>query len=138
MTMFTTEAAVRLKFQVNDTAWAPAALVNDSIANAHAEILRRLDPATPVEPPAEALMLGETWLAGAHLLRSLASKDAVQQKDVVVGGQRIETGKRFAALIALSERAEREAWAALEPFLLAVPAERLAAVTESTPVLGRE
>ena len=136
MTMFTTEAAVRLKFQINDTVWAPAALINDSIANAHAEILRRLDPATPVEPPPEALALGETWLAGAHLLRSLASKDAAQQKDVVVGGQRIETGQRFAALVALSERAEREAWAALETYLRPVPVEQVAAVTESIPVLG--
>ena len=138
MANFTTEAAVRLKFQVNDTAWAPSSLVTASIDDAHDAILRGLDPGVDTESPEDGLVLGETLLAGAHLLRSLASKDAVQQKEVTVAGQHIATGKRFASLMALGARVEEEAWRTLEPYLRGRDGITLAVLTDSTPVLGEE
>jgi len=136
MSFFTTEAAVRLKFQVSDASWASPTLVEESIAHAHMEILPALNVSTPLEPPPAEVALGETLLAGAHLLRSLASGEGSRQKEVVIGGQRIDMGKRFAALIALSERAEAEAWHALTPYLAAEPSQAMARATDSTPVLG--
>lgn len=136
MANFTTESAVRLKFQANDTTWAPSGLVVASITDAHDEIMRWLDPSVNIQSPEEGLVLGETLLAGAHLLRSLASKDAVLQKDVMIGGQRVETGKRFAALMALSAKVEEAAWQTLEPYLRDREGTVLAAVTDSAPVLG--
>ncbi len=136
MAAFTTEDAVRLAFQVNDSGWTPTALVLSSIDEAHEAILRRLDPAADTQSPAAGLVRGETLLAGACLLRSLASKDAVLQKDIVIGGQRIETGQRFAALMALSAKVEEDAWQTLEPFLLGPAGRCPASVTGTVPVLG--
>jgi hypothetical protein len=79
---------------------------------------------------------GETLLAGAAVLRGLASKDAAEYVQITLGGQRIDTGQRFATLITLAERTEEQAWETLSPYL-AVPAGRnVADVTDSTPVLG--
>ena len=96
--------------------------------------MRRLDAGVNTETPEDGLVLGETLLAGAHLLRSLASKDAVLQKDVMVGGQRVETGKRFVSLMTLSDKVEEAAWEALEPYLRRVEAEAPAAVTDTNRV----
>ena len=82
--------------------------------------------------------MGETLLAGAHVLRSLASSDAAGQKHLVVGGQRIEEGTRFQSLRAMAEHAARRAWQVLEPYVLAWPAGCVADVTDTTPVLGEE
>ena len=138
MPNFTTEAEVRLAFQVADTALVTPGLVNQAIANAHAELLQRLDPAFDTDPPDTVLILGETLLSGAHLFRSLAARDAFEQTAIAIGGQRIEPGQRFAALTAMSEQAERLAWQALAPFLKRVPARQLLDATETQPVLGRE
>ena len=137
MAVFTTEEAVRLKFQVNDTGWVPAALVAACINGAHEEILRRLDPALDPDDPEDALVLGETLLAGARLLESLASKDAVKQEEVVVGGQHIETGKRFASLMAMASKVEKEAWYVLEPYLASQPDQSVGQVTDTMPVIGQ-
>ena len=138
MANFTTEAAVRLKLQVNDTVWVLSALVTSSIGDAHEAILRRLDPSVDTESPEDELILGETLLAGAYLLYSLASKDAVEQKQVTVGGQRVETGKRFDALESVAKLTETQAWDTLAPYLAAQPETALAGVTDSVPVLGEE
>lgn len=136
MAGFTTEEAVRRKFQIEDVSLASQALILGSIEDAHEEILRRLDPAADIETPDAGLILGETLLAGARLLGSLASRDAVLQRDITVGGQRIEAGKRFASLIALSEKAEEQAWETLEPYLSARPSAPSGGVTDTVPVLG--
>jgi len=138
MANFATEADVRLKFQLNDTTLAPPALLAGSIGDAHGELLRRLAPEFDTTPPEDAVVLGETLLAGAHVLRSLASKDAFEQKDIVVGGQRIEAGKRFSSLMTMASLATDEAWRILAPYLVDQPARPPVGVTDTVAVLGEE
>ena len=138
MAAFSTEEAVRLRFQVSDAVSVPSALVTASIDDAHLAILERLDPGVDTQTPPEGLVLGETLLAGARLLRSLASKQAVSHKTLMVGGQRIDVGNRFVSLMALSKTGEQEAWDTLEPFLEAPARSGGIGVTDSTPVLGQE
>jgi hypothetical protein len=138
MADFTTEADVRLKFQLVDTTLVPTTLIEAAIDDAHEEVLRYLDSSVDTEPPDEALVLGETLLAGVHLFRSLASKDAFDQKHVSIGGQRLEGGGRFAALTAIAERTEVQAWYMLEPYLEELPPRKCAGVTATEPVLGDE
>ena len=132
---FTTESEVRLKFQVDDLSIAPATLVLQSIDDAHAQILRYLDPAIDIDPVPVPLALGETLLAGAHLLRSLASRDAIYQKHITIGGQRIEPGKRFAALLALAAKTEAQAWRELAPYLAQKAGMEPASTTDTVSVL---
>lgn len=134
---FTTESAVREKFQLNDTTAAPAALLSRSIDDAHTQILSALDPGTDTELPPAGLIQGETLLAGVLLLRSLASANAADHVVVTIGGQRVERGQRFAALIALSDQTEREAWALLSPYLLGARTEVML-MSATSPVLGDE
>ena len=136
MAAFTNVDLVRQKFQLADETVVPTALVQAAIDDAHTVVLRYLAPEYEGGATPAGLVVGETELAGAHLLRSLASGDAFKQKHLSLGGQKIEEGKRFSALMTLAERAEEAAWAALDPFLEARPATVLGRVTDSTPVLG--
>ncbi len=138
MANFTTESVVRTKFQVEDSTLVPSSLVTASIDDAHDELMRFLDPEVDTGNPEDGLVLGETLLAGAHLFRSLASKDAFDQKHVSIGGQDIAEGDRFAALTETADKAETQAWAMLEPYLAAAPTRTPADTTESTEVLGEE
>lgn len=138
MANFTTEAEVREKFQLTDTTLVPSSLVTSSIDDAHTEVLRHLDPQYDTGSPEDALVLGETLLAGSHLMQSLASKEAFTQKHVTVGGSRLEPGKRFEALTSASSTARDQAWQALEPYLSERSSRQVAEVTETTPVLGEE
>jgi len=138
MANFSTEADVRLRFQLNDTAAVSSALVNASIDDAHTELLRFLDPVFDVPVPEDAVVMGETLLAGAYVFRSLASKEAYDEKQVSIGGQRIEAGKRFSALMAIGSLAEETAWYILEPYVEARPCVSLADVTDTVAVLGEE
>lgn len=136
MAYFATEESVRNKFQLTDTTLVPSSIVVDSIDEAHAEVLRYLDPAFDVSPAAAGLALGETLLAGACLLRSIAAKEAFDQKQVRVGGQQIDEGNRFESLLALAALTEERAWRTLDPFLIGRPARIVASSADSTPVLG--
>ncbi|HNV20319.1 MAG TPA: hypothetical protein PKM22_01640 [Candidatus Hydrogenedentes bacterium] len=136
MPSFTTESMVRLRFQLQDTASVPADLVEAAIDDAHAELLARLGPAYADPPWPQALVLGETLLAGANVYRALAAKDAHDQKHVVVGGQRVEGGQRFGALTAVARTTRAAAWRLLAPFLRDHPPHAPAAITDSIPVLG--
>jgi hypothetical protein len=138
MANFTTEALVREKFQLNDTTLVPSALVTKSIDDAHTELLRYLDPNANTSPPDAALVIGETLLAGAHLFRALASKDAFEQRWATVGGQHLEPGSRFSALLATAAAAAEQSWQVLEPYLAARPGRSLAGVTDTYPLLGEE
>jgi len=138
MANFTDETRVRLKTQLTDTAKVSQELVNRSIDDAHAEILNRLDPAYDVTPPDENLVRGETLLAGAYLLRSLASGAAFDIKGLRILDETLtETGKHK-ALIALGDRFEKEAWQILGDFLLPQQggAYFQSGVTESEEILG--
>lgn len=136
MPPFTNENAVREKFQLDDAFLIPGALITRSIADAHAEILLLLAPHAPADPPDDLLVLGETLLAGAHLMRSLAAKDAAHQKEIAIGGHRIGPARRFAALMQYSAETENAAWNALAPFLRRPPVRTPAAATDTQPVLG--
>lgn len=135
MAIFTSESAVREKFQLTDTTLVPATLVTTSIDDAHEVVLRFLDPVYDVPSPDTALVLGETLLAGAHLLRSLASSEAFTQKRLTVGGQRTDVARRFEALTDAAGTAEDQAWHVLEPFVLGRPARVVADVTDTTPIV---
>ncbi len=136
MPPFTNESAVRLKFQVDDTAWAPAALIENSIAEAHGALVPLLAPPVDQETPPETLVHGETLLAGAVLLRALAAKASAGRHPVTVGGQRIDRDRQFASLMALAAQTEKHAWNMLAPYLTPVPGRPPARATGSTPVLG--
>lgn len=134
MAAFTSEARVRLVTQVGDTTIATAELVARCIDDAHTLVLAQLDSAVDTGDPDEGLALGETQLAGAHLLRSLAGRAAAQGRSVRVGGQQLETGKQFGALLRLADEIETAAWDTLSPYLMARAVSGSALVTESRPV----
>ena len=136
MANFSTMDNVRLKFQLNDTALVSDSLIDGSITDAHIELLQFLDDEVDVDTPEEALIMGETLLAGVHLYRSLASKDAFQQKHAAVGSQRIEEGRRFASLMMVASTVEEQAWYILEPYLAEVPYSYVLSTTDSVPVIG--
>ena len=138
MASFATEDDVRMKFQLGDTTLVPSALVTASIDDAHAELLRALDPAHISDSPEDALVMGEVMLAGAHLLRSLASKDAFDQKQLVIGNQRIDAGKRFGALMTMASLAEQNAWYLVEVYLVDRPSQAPLSATDTVAVLGEE
>ena len=136
MSGFTTEAEVRLKFQLADTVLVPVELVASSIDAAHEEVLRHLDGDVDTQSPEAALVTGETLLAGAHVFRSLASQDAATQRHVSIGGNQIHEGDRFAALMSVAEVAERQAWYLLEPYVADVPGRAPVDASAEAPVLG--
>ena len=138
MAVFTTESAVRDKFQLTDTTLVPSALVTGSIDDAHKIVLRFLDPVFDVQSPDAEVVLGETLLSGAHLLRSLSSSEAFTQKRLTIGGQRIDVARRFEALNDAADSAEEQAWHVLEPFVLARPASKVADVTDTTPIVEED
>ncbi len=138
MAAFAVEAEVRRKFQLEEVSVVPSELVQASIDDAHGEVMARLSPIVDTGAPSAGLVLGETLLAGAHLLTSMASKDAADQKDLSLGGQRIGTGDRFASLLAMASKAEARAWLTLAPYLAAVPGEAAGNVTDTVAVLGTE
>lgn len=136
MANFAGESDVRLRFQLGDTTLVPAALVEACLDDAHGEILRFLDPGVDVDPPEQGLVTGETLLAGAYLYRALAAKDAFHQRHVTIGGQRLEEGERFRALMAVAALTEKQAWFVLEPYVSARPVRVAIEATDTTPVIG--
>jgi len=138
MANFTDETRVRVTTQLTDTAKVSSELVTRSIDDAHSEILKGLDPVYDVTPLDENLVRGETLLAGAYLLRSLASGAAFDIRGLRILDETVsETGKHK-ALMTLGERFEKEAWEVLGEFL--VPQQGGAyfesGVTESEEILG--
>jgi hypothetical protein len=136
MNSFTTETLVRLRFQVEEAHLASAELLEAAIAEAHVVILARLAAGVDTGTPPDRLILGETLLAGSVLLRAVASKEAVARRDVTVGGQRVESAKRVAALTALAQDAEDRAWETLAPYLTPPGLRKPGCTTDTTPVLG--
>jgi len=136
MPAFSTESDVRLKFQLTDTVLVAAALVTQSIDDAHEVVLRHLHPDVDTGSPAAALVTGETMLAGAMLLHSLSSNDAFVQRNVSVGDARVAGGDRFEALRAAAVTAEEQAWALLQPYLADEPPRVPLTATDTRPVLG--
>lgn len=138
MANFTTEADVREKLQLGDAEEVPEALLTRSIEDAHVMILRRLDPKKATDPSDPELVLGETLLAGAQALRSLAVAAARERKRVTIGGNRIEPSERDTRLHRLAEAIESQGWDVLEPFLLWRVRKSILRVTETQHVLGEK
>ncbi|MFA6240988.1 MAG: hypothetical protein WC655_08670 [Candidatus Hydrogenedentales bacterium] len=138
MPAFTTESAVRLKFQISDSIIVSSDLVTASIDMAHEEILRVLAGDVDTQSPENALVIGETLLAGARLFESLASQDAYSQKRITLGANHIEDGDRFRALTAAAALAEKQAWYLLEPYLHRRPFRTPLETTVTIPVLGED
>lgn len=137
MAEFATEAGVRLHVQADDESVASGALIAACIAEAHERVLAVLRADVDVESPAEALVQGETLVASAVLLRALASREAVDQVAVQIGGQRVDIGQKFASLMSIARRFEREADLLLGPFVRRAVASSPVLLTQTTPVLGR-
>jgi len=136
MPEFSTEANVRLYAQIEDTTTASAELVNASIAEAHERVLADLRDTVDLESPPVAVVQGETLHAAAILLRALASRDAVDQLELQIGGQRIDAGQKFASLMSMARRFEKEARALLAPYAIQPVAASPGEPTATTPVLG--
>jgi hypothetical protein len=136
MSTFAAEADIRLRFQWNDTETVPDELVSMCLSEAHAELVRFLDPVYEMAPIEPAIVTGEILLAGARVMRALAARDASEQQDLQVGNQRIRPAGRSDALIAMAVIAEKDAWYLLEPYLMVVPTHAPMKVTDSTPILG--
>lgn len=137
MAVFASEAGVRLAVQIDDTAIASTALVEASIAEAHERVLADLAPSVDQENPPEALVRGETLLAASILMRALASRDAVEQVELQIGGQRIDAGKKFASLMTIARRFEKEATRTLGAYAVGPAAQPPGDVTATVPVLGQ-
>ncbi len=135
MPTFATEDDVRLKFQLSENA-ASSELVADGLLQAHLCVLVRLDPAANTELEAERLRDGEALLAGALVLRALASGWATERRNVSLAGQRLDTGARGPALCEAAASAEYRGWERLAPVLLRLPAPLPSLTTDPMPLLG--
>lgn len=128
MAAFTSEETVRLKFQLDDVPEATAALITASIEHAHGIVLERIREDCAETPP-DPVIVAETLLAGAALLRSLSARLALDKREVRLAGHQLETGKRFPALLTVAIAAEEEALTLLTPWL------RHDATTETLAIL---
>ncbi len=136
MANFTNETNVRTKTQLTDTTRVPSSLVESSIDDAHETILRRLDPVYDVQPPDDGLVRGETLLAGAYLLRSVASGASFSARDLRLGDRYLEEGGRYKAMARMADTYEEEAWEVLAPFLAEISGGFHANATDSEEILG--
>ncbi len=136
MAVFATEAGVRLQVQVEDTSVASAELVTACIVEAHERVLADLDGGVDLESPPEAVVQGETLLAAGGVLRGLASRDAAEQVELQIGGQRVGAGQRFASLMSMARRFEKAGYVLLAPHSAQPEADCPARVGETTEVLG--
>lgn len=136
MAVLATEAAVRLQLQVDDPNVASAELVTACIAEAHERVLAILDESVDLESPPDGVVQGETLLAAGSVLRALASRDAVDGVALQIGGQRIDSGQRFASLMSMARRFEKAGTGMLAPFEATPDGQSPVVVTRTTAVLG--
>lgn len=138
MAAYTDAAQVRLRFLMTDEVAVPGELIAARIDDAHAVVLAEIDPAfAAMDPPPEALMVGETLLAGARVLRSLAMRAAQRQGTQRLGTQTDDTRTRMQALFDAARLAEKEGWLVLAPYLVPRGRVRPLRAAATTPVLGR-
>ncbi|MCF6287475.1 MAG: hypothetical protein L3K26_20175 [Candidatus Hydrogenedentes bacterium] len=136
MAVFASEAGVRLQVQVDDVAVVSSELVVACISEAHEGVLSDLDGAVDVNNPPTGLVQGETLLAAGKVLRALASGDAVEQVELQIGGQRIGAGQKFASLMSMARRFEKEAEGVLAVYRPVVGVVVPGTVTETVEVIG--
>lgn len=114
---FTDVSRVRAHTGLWDAERAPEELIEQRIADAHADILRDLTPAW-AESPDAVLATAETELAAAYLLRSLALGAAVLDQDLRSGDLTLRRRGRSGFLLAHADAEERRAWGRLLPYLV--------------------
>lgn len=113
---FTTVVIVRIHAQLHDLDLAPDALIEQRIADAHADLLRDLD-AAHLDSGDAVLRAAETELATAYVLRSLAGRAAAEERELRAGDFRLATAGRARALLERAADEERRGWARARPFL---------------------
>ena len=116
MSAYTTGKMLRVKFQLDSLAEVTSALIEASIKHAHGIVINRIREEYLDAPP-EPVIVAETLLAGAALLRSLSARLALDRREARLAGHQLETGKRFPAMLAVAEAAEAEALELLKPWL---------------------
>ena len=107
---------MRVKFQLDNLAEVTTELIEASIEHAHSVVIARIREEY-LEAPPEPVVVAETLLAGAALLRSLSSRLALDKREARLAGHQLETGKRFPAILAVADAAEAEALELLKPWL---------------------
>jgi hypothetical protein len=113
---FTDETLVRNHSGLTDSDAIPSALFTRNITDAHAVILAELDPAY-ADSEDEVLALGETELATAFLLRTLAGNKAGLGRDLSTMHLRIQELGKAPELRAQADEEEKRAWGRLAKFL---------------------
>jgi hypothetical protein len=136
MATVASESDVRARAQAEDTAAVSTTLVETCMEDAHTLLLAQLRADAFDAPVEDAVVLGESLLACSLLLRSLASRAALERRSVKVGGQSLERGRAFDELLRSAADFEARAWEALAPYVSAEPQQDAAQPTPTVPVLG--
>lgn len=113
---FTDVVTVRTHAQLLDDELVSDALVAQGIADAHLDILRDLSPAH-AESNDPQLGTAETEIATAYVLRSLATRAVVENRDLRTGDFRLNTRWTAPALLAQAREEEQRGWGRLVPYL---------------------
>lgn len=136
MPSYTDAERVRTHFQYRQTGDDADALVSEAIAAAEAVLSPQLSDA--FDPPPDDLQFAATLLAGAMLLRSLASAEAHEGALLTLGGQRLDGTRRFGQLMARAADAEASAWQLAAPYLAAPPARKIVAALPTVPIFASQ
>ena len=113
---FTDETTIRTHTGWQNTDLVPSGLITQRIQNAHAALLVEIDPAYH-ESTDPLLILAETELATAYLLRSLATEAGFEERDLRTSNLTLRAGARVENLNELAGAEEASAWRHARPFL---------------------
>jgi ATP-dependent protease HslVU (ClpYQ) peptidase subunit len=117
---FTTEADVRNHLGGIGTDVVSSDAIDQAIDEAHEDLSRDLKEEYAGSTDA-VLAQAEMELATAYLLRSLASREALEENEIDSPMLRVGSGKKFAHLTARAEYEECIARGRLAPFLVSPP-----------------
>lgn len=113
---FTDEDTIRTHTGWQNTDLVPSGLITQRIENAHAALLLEIDPAYQESTDA-LLILAETELATACLLRSLATEAGFEDRDLRTANLTMRAGSRVENLRELADVEEASGWRHARPFL---------------------
>ena len=113
---FTDEAVIRTHTGWDNTDLVTSGLIEQRLEDAHAVLLAELDPEylSSADP---LLILAETELVTAFLLRSLASESGFEDRDLRTVNLTIRAGTRVRNLAELADSEEASAWRHARSFL---------------------
>lgn len=133
---YTDADRVRTHFQFHQTGDDADGLVSEAIAAAEAVLSPQLSAALPPPPGPDDLQFAATLLAGAILLRSLATAEAHEGALLTLGGQRLDSTRRFGQLMARAADAEASAWRLAAPNLAPSPVRKIVAALPTMPIFS--